>query len=761
PAICSLRGLGLDFLDEWQSLMRLNSASMRTSDQPQAWWRRRYRLDESASELARSLRCRWLSSPAAKLLDLDSAGEAVLLLETAALSGTLRFSRMPSLSALVGSVAQVRSQLSLQRSYYVLNPDRSLPATEATFAPIFADLGWDGVASRPPEESELLAALKQRDLYVYCGHGSGSKYLSNQSVQQSSVRAAAFLIGCSSGRLHQEGRFEPIGTVHSYIMGGCPAVLAVLWDVTDKDIDRFFNRLLSVWRGVEDGGSELPKLINEARAACKLRCLIGAAPEARSSECEKLLLLEAAAVVAAAGSSELAGLSGSFRPSKDGSRPSRRNSGWSRSTEPRLRNSITPETLTRVGQRVEIAAQNQGSEAAPVLALNCLILAAKALARVCLTFGHRRQHHRQGDVVPDCDPVEDLARRFASELGAGRWRLRFLLTWLLLLGPAVLKPVVHGLGPRFRRKNTVISTPRQADNGGQLSADVLQNTLAPERPGQGPGRAVPVALGRGVLIAEDVVAHQGPPGRQIVRVSWNAQRVLNLHKWLLLLQLLLHTLLIASQVCSRGGSRGSSSRGCRLVRPSKGHLSPDAFVHGRLAEVQADGVAQQMVGRAAGPGDVRHRVRPVLQLGWQSALSCGRRYSRRRTLARDDLKSDDDLLTLDFGSDWLNVFRLLNSTSALRRFRTEGRSTALPLLPPSPSPTTVSAGADDATVVGSTFSTAEIDSIRRRRRRRRKPSASNACSGYLGLEKTMGSNSSRWQARLNGDVNSRSSTVTV
>ncbi|PAA59617.1 hypothetical protein BOX15_Mlig009222g1 [Macrostomum lignano] len=286
PAICSLRGLGLDFLDEWQSLMRLNSASMRTSDQPQAWWRRRYRLDESASELARSLRCRWLSSPAAKLLDLDSAGEAVLLLDRrlhefpweAALSGTLRFSRMPSLSALVGSVAQVRSQLSLQRSYYVLNPDRSLPATEATFAPIFADLGWDGVASRPPEESELLAALKQRDLYVYCGHGSGSKYLSNQSVQQSSVRAAAFLIGCSSGRLHQEGRFEPIGTVHSYIMGGCPAVLAVLWDVTDKDIDRFFNRLLSVWRGVEDGGSELPKLINEARAACKLRCLIGAAP---------------------------------------------------------------------------------------------------------------------------------------------------------------------------------------------------------------------------------------------------------------------------------------------------------------------------------------------------------------------------------------------------------------------------------------------------------------------------------------------------
>jgi separase len=57
-------------------------------------------------------------------------------------------------------------------------------------------------------------------------------------------------------------------------------MVANLWDVTDKDIDRFLACLLSSW--LSDKGSSHPRtlldVIPKARAACRLPYLIGAAP---------------------------------------------------------------------------------------------------------------------------------------------------------------------------------------------------------------------------------------------------------------------------------------------------------------------------------------------------------------------------------------------------------------------------------------------------------------------------------------------------
>ena len=49
---------------------------------------------------------------------------------------------------------------------------------------------------------------------------------------------AALLWGCSSGRLSALGVHDPAGMALSYLVAGAPFVLANLWDVTDKDIDR-------------------------------------------------------------------------------------------------------------------------------------------------------------------------------------------------------------------------------------------------------------------------------------------------------------------------------------------------------------------------------------------------------------------------------------------------------------------------------------------------------------------------------------------
>lgn len=54
-------------------------------------------------------------------------------------------------------------------------------------------------------------------------------------------------MGCSSGTLHCKGSYAPRGAPLSYLFAGSPAIIANLWDVSDKDIDRFSKTLLNSW----------------------------------------------------------------------------------------------------------------------------------------------------------------------------------------------------------------------------------------------------------------------------------------------------------------------------------------------------------------------------------------------------------------------------------------------------------------------------------------------------------------------------------
>ena len=59
---------------------------------------------------------------------------------------------------------------------------------------------------------------------------------------------------------------------------GCsPCVIANLWDVTDKDIDRFTDKLLNLWLAAKSGDAICGSLA-ESRDECRLPYLIGAAP---------------------------------------------------------------------------------------------------------------------------------------------------------------------------------------------------------------------------------------------------------------------------------------------------------------------------------------------------------------------------------------------------------------------------------------------------------------------------------------------------
>ncbi len=141
----------------------------------------------------------------------------------------------------------------------VLNPAGDLIATQAKFEQPLQDmLGWESTVGRVPTEDEMKAFLERRDVFLYFGHGSGCQYIRSRTIKQLDKCSVALLMGCSSGALTEAGEFEPYGTPINYMHAGCPALLATLWDVTDKDIDRFSYTVLEKWGLFREHQTEVP-----------------------------------------------------------------------------------------------------------------------------------------------------------------------------------------------------------------------------------------------------------------------------------------------------------------------------------------------------------------------------------------------------------------------------------------------------------------------------------------------------------------------
>ncbi|XP_075749409.1 extra spindle pole bodies like 1, separase [Rhipicephalus microplus] len=199
-------------------------------------------------------------------------------------------SRVPSLNYLRAQLLQYHyvaenvytQHVDTTKTYYILNPTNDIPRTQAQFQDIFTGLGWQGVTGKPPSKEEFQAALIGKDLIVYCGHGSGREYLVSEVIEQMRCHACPILMGCGSGRLKVFGqKIEPFGVVLQYWIGGSPSIVANLWDVTDKDIDRFTETFLRHWvpqLGSDSHISDITTAVRLARKSCRLQYLVGAAP---------------------------------------------------------------------------------------------------------------------------------------------------------------------------------------------------------------------------------------------------------------------------------------------------------------------------------------------------------------------------------------------------------------------------------------------------------------------------------------------------
>ncbi|GKV23855.1 hypothetical protein SLEP1_g33542 [Rubroshorea leprosula] len=132
-------------------------------------------------------------------------------------------------------------------AFFLLNPSRDFSNTQGEFEKWFKDQNFEGRAGSVPTTEELARALKSHDLFLYFDHGCGSQYIPRHEIQKLDNCAAALLMGCSSGTLSLNGCYIPHGTPLSYLLAGSPVVVANLWEVTDKDIDRFAKALLDAW----------------------------------------------------------------------------------------------------------------------------------------------------------------------------------------------------------------------------------------------------------------------------------------------------------------------------------------------------------------------------------------------------------------------------------------------------------------------------------------------------------------------------------
>mmetsp|Transcript_54701 Transcript_54701/g.63947 ORF Transcript_54701/g.63947 Transcript_54701/m.63947 type:complete len:350 (-) Transcript_54701:732-1781(-) len=194
---------------------------------------------------------------------------------------------------------------------YVVDCESNLSGTKETLQPIINSFSsrpnwdWNGIVGSFPSQEFLIKALtRENSLFLYCGHGGGERCFSRSQIEglfnpnnsfetsentKIGCQSTVILMGCSSGKLlcSSDGKekiggaplfYEPDGIATSYLASGSACVIGNLWDVTDKDIDRYCVRLLQLFLGEKSSNKSLAHCVADARGACKMRYIVGCAP---------------------------------------------------------------------------------------------------------------------------------------------------------------------------------------------------------------------------------------------------------------------------------------------------------------------------------------------------------------------------------------------------------------------------------------------------------------------------------------------------
>ncbi|ONH65689.1 Separin [Cyberlindnera fabianii] len=192
-------------------------------------------------------------------------------------------SRIPSLNMLVDLLEKNQALLTSKKNgSIILNPAGDLMKTQERFEQplkyLKDDLLWSAIVNEKPTEDIFKEALES-NIAIYVGHGAGTAYIRETTVKGMDNIGPTLLLGCSSAALQSNSQLEANGTIYSYLIGGCPMIVGNLWDVTDKDIDKFSLSVFQKW-GLSSSSEEkanISEAVALSRDECKLKYLNGAA----------------------------------------------------------------------------------------------------------------------------------------------------------------------------------------------------------------------------------------------------------------------------------------------------------------------------------------------------------------------------------------------------------------------------------------------------------------------------------------------------
>ncbi|SCV03111.1 LAMI_0H05556g1_1 [Lachancea mirantina] len=199
-------------------------------------------------------------------------------------------SRIPSVTFLAnllkknGGLISPKIQLT-ERLSMILNPQGDLVRTEETFAQTFSDWAASVPNSRliigqKPSDESFLEMLRDSSIFIYVGHGGGEQFVKSKELKVCNELSPTFLLGCSSAYLRTFGQLEPHGILKAYLSAGCPMIVGNLWDVTDRDIDKFSYAMFDQMGLLQSDKKpeNFAVSVSRAREACHLQYLNGAAP---------------------------------------------------------------------------------------------------------------------------------------------------------------------------------------------------------------------------------------------------------------------------------------------------------------------------------------------------------------------------------------------------------------------------------------------------------------------------------------------------
>jgi separase len=180
-------------------------------------------------------------------------------------------------------VAEDRYTISRKSGTFILNPSSDLASTQTALLPALSKVAaaegadWSSFVNRAPSEENFKTTLETSAMTLYFGHGAGSQYIRPRTIKKlEKCSEVVWLMGCSSGAVTEYGELEPQAVPLAYLSAGdkksplagedspensskCLSVVATLWDVTDKDIDRFSLTVGEDW-GLWSPAAEPAKL---------------------------------------------------------------------------------------------------------------------------------------------------------------------------------------------------------------------------------------------------------------------------------------------------------------------------------------------------------------------------------------------------------------------------------------------------------------------------------------------------------------------